>query len=151
MDWQNEYRTDITPAGGGTGTGQLIGRGTFAGPAIAIAPSSSASCAGRSLGHPLLDTAIQSELAAQIDGGVLPPPDENTLYMLYFPPGCVISDGTNSSCVSGGFCAYHSTLTRAGRSVFYGVMPDFGQGSGCDLGCGRGTTFQNVCSASSHE
>jgi hypothetical protein len=152
MDWQNEYRTDVAPAGGGTGTGQLIGRGTFAGPAFTIAPSPSATCDGRSHSNPLPDTAIQSELVAQIEAGVLPPPDANTLYMLFFPPGCVISsDGLHHSCAAGGFCAYHGTLTHAGESVFYGVMPDFGPGSGCDLGCGRGTAFENVCSATSHE
>ena len=152
MDWQNEYRTDVAAEGGGAGTGQLIGRGTFAGPALRIAPSPLAGCAGRSQSNPLLDAAIQSELAAQIDAGVLPPPDANTLYMLFFPPGCVISsDGAHNSCAFGGFCAYHGTLTRAGESVYYGVVPDFGPGSGCDLGCGQGTAFQNVCSAASHE
>ena len=150
MDWQNEYRTDIAPAGGGSGTGQLIGRGQFAGP-ITLTPSTSATCAGRSQSNPLQDSSIQSELVAQIGAGALPAPDANTLYMLYFPPGCVIGSNGSSSCVSGGFCAYHGTLTRLGQRVFYGVVPDFGPGSGCDLGCGNGTTFQNLCSASSHE
>jgi MYXO-CTERM domain-containing protein len=149
MDWMTEFRTDITAVGGGSGTGQLVGRGQFAGPPITVSPSSSASCAGRSSTNPLLDSAIQAELVRQIDAGGLPDPDENTLYMIYFPPGCVISDGSSKSCVQ--FCAYHSTLTRLGRSVFYGVVPDFGTGSGCDIGCGRGTAFQNMCSASSHE
>lgn len=151
MDWQSEYRTDVLPAGGGSGTGQLIGRGQFAGPAIAIVPSSVATCAGRSQSNPLQDTSIQAELFAQIGSGALPAPDANTLYMLYFPPGCVIRSGGANSCASGGFCAYHGTLTRLGQSVYYGVVPDFGAGSGCDVGCGRGTTFQNLCSASSHE
>ena len=148
VDWQNEYRTDITAVGGGAGTGQLIGRGTFAG-AITIAPSASATCAGRATALP--DATIQNELIAQIGAGNVPPPDANTLYMIYFPPGCQISgtDGTSKSCVQ--FCAYHGTFVLGGHSVFYGIVPDFGAGSGCDLGCGRGTTFQNICSASSHE
>ncbi len=151
MDWQNEYRTDIPSASGGSGTGQLIGRGQFAGPAITLAPSTLATCAGRSKSNPLQDTSIQAELITQIAAGALPAPDANTLYMLYFPPGCVVSLGTSSSCASGGFCAYHGTLTRSGQSVYYGVVPDFGPGSGCDVGCGSSTTFQNLCSASSHE
>lgn len=151
MDWQNEYRTDISPVGGGSGTAQLIGRGQFAGPAITISPSTSATCAGRSQSNPLQDTSIQAELISQIGAGALPAPDANTLYMLYFPPGCVIRSGTTNSCVSGGFCAYHGTLTRLGQHVFYGVVPDFGPGSGCDVGCGGGSMFQNLCSASSHE
>lgn len=151
MDWQNEYRTDLARSGGGEGTGQLIGRGTFAGPSITLSPSAAATCTGRSPANPLPDSAIQSELLEQIGAGALPSPDANTLYMLYFPPGCTITSGGASSCVSGGFCAYHGTLTLGARSVFYGVVPDFGPGSGCDLGCGSGTTFQNVCSATSHE
>ena len=149
MDMMGEYRTDITPVGGGSGTGQLIGRGQFAGPPITISPSSSATCVGRSTSNRLPDSAIQAELVAQINAGALPEPDQNTLYMLYFPPGCATSDGSSRSCVD--FCAYHSTLSRLGSNVFYGVVPDFGTGSGCDLGCGRGDAFQNTCSASSHE
>jgi len=148
IDWQNEYRTDVA---GLAGTGQLIGRGTFAGEPIEIVPSAAASCAARSNSNPLHDSTIQAELAAQISAGALPPPDANTLYMLYFPPGCVLSSGGANSCMSGGFCAYHGTLTLGGQSVFYGVVPDFGAASGCDVGCGSGTTFENVCSATSHE
>jgi hypothetical protein len=60
MDWMNEYRTDISAVGGGSGTGQLIGRGQFAGPPLTISPSSAATCAGKSQNNPLLDSAIQS-------------------------------------------------------------------------------------------
>lgn len=35
--------------------------------------------------------------------------------------------------------------------MYYSVHPDFGPGSGCDVGCGSNTQFNNLTSASSHE
>lgn len=129
MDWLSEYDTPT----------QHIGRGTVAG-SVTIAPSHT--------GARLSDGDIQDELAAQIDAGVLPAPTADTLYMIHFPPGVTISS-EGGSCVA--FCAYHFDFSHNGRRVRYGVMPDFGPGSGCDTGCGPGTQFQNVMSASSHE
>jgi hypothetical protein len=130
MDWLSEYDT----------SSQHIGRGSVAGD-ITITPSHT--------GRRLSDGDIQDELAAQIDSGVLPAPTASTLYMIYFPPGVSISAG-GDSCVK--FCAYHFDFSHNGHQIRYGVMPDFGPGSGCDLGgCGGGTQFQNVTLASSHE
>ena len=71
---------------------------------------------------------MQRELRAQIASGALPPHDNDTLYMIYFPPGVSISLGKDKSCVT--FGAYHeavsSTVTH--RNIFYGVMPDCGDG-----------------------
>lgn len=146
MDWLNEYSTTVLrtggPGAGGSGSNQSAGRGTYAGQ-YQITPANT--------GSPLLDTQIASELNAQIDAGHLPLPDENAIYMVYFAPGQTIQDGPDSvSCVK--FCAFHSTFTRNGKSVYFGVMPDFGAGSGCDTGCGpQGTEIENLSAASAHE
>ena len=143
VDWLSEYNTTV--AGG---TSQTIGRGSFLQQAT-ITPSTSASTVD--------DSTIQSELVAQINAGHLPAPvtdaagNVNTIYMIYFPHGKTITQGGSSSCVAGGFCAYHGTLTRNGQHLYYGVMPDMQAGSGCDTGCGGSTPFGNYTSVSSHE
>ena len=153
FDLASEYSTTITPVGGGTGTNQSIGRGSYAG-AYTIAPSfcATAPCT-------LSDDQIQAEILNQVSAGNLPTPtlDSNgevdTLYMTYFAPRIVITQGGTASCVAGGFCAYHGTTSNTldSKNLLYGVVPDFGTGGGCDLGCGNGTEFQNITSVSSHE
>ena len=158
VDMLQEYNTaGITATAGSqkgvASTNQRIGRGSLhPGSPFVITPHSTNS------GSPISDTQIQDELQLQITAGALPTPttddggNVNTFYFVYFPPGLVISDSSvGTSCVAGGFCAYHGTLSRNAKDVPYGVIPDFGTGSGCDIGCGRGTEFQNIGSASSHE
>ena len=71
--------------------------------------------------------------------------------MINFPPGVKITIQGGSSCVSGGFCAYHSTIATSPNS-YYGVLPDQSPGSGCDLGCGHAAAmFDNYSSVASHE
>jgi hypothetical protein len=142
-----QYNTNISG-----GTGQVFGFGTFGG-LFQIVPSSANN------GSTISDTQIQSELLAQINGGHLPAPvldslgNPNTLYMIYFPPGKTITQGGSSSCVAGGFCAYHGTTssTLNSKHVLYGVMPDMQAGSGCSTGCGSSTVFGNYTSVTSHE
>ncbi|MGH9513304.1 MAG: beta strand repeat-containing protein [Terriglobales bacterium] len=153
FDLLSEYSTGVTPVGGGSGTNQSIGRGNFLGE-YTISPSicATAPCT-------VTDTQIKAELLRQLNAGNLPTPDldangdVNTLYMMYFPPGVTITLSGTGSCVSGGFCAYHGTTSNTfdSKHLLYGVMPDFGAGSGCDTGCGGGTEFQNISSVSSHE
>jgi len=139
-----------TPASGGTN--QTIGNGTFDG-LFQIVPSAANS------GFTVDDTQIQAELLAQINAGQLPAPlldsagNVNTLYMIYFPPGVTITQGGGSSCVAGGFCAYHGTTSNTlnMKNVLYGVMPDMQPGSGCSTGCGTSSTFGNYTSVTSHE
>ena len=139
-----------TPVSGGTG--QTFGNGTFGG-LFQIVPA-----AGNN-GSTITDAQIQSELLAQITAGHLPAPiidatgNPNTIYMIYFPPGKTISQGGSSSCVAGGFCAYHGTTSTlfSGKNVLYGVMPDMQAGSGCSTGCGTSTVFGNYTSVTSHE
>jgi hypothetical protein len=139
-----------TPVSGGTG--QTFGNGSFGG-LFQIVPS-----AGNN-GSTIDDTQIQAELLAQINGGHLPAPvldsqgNPNTLYMIYFPPGKTITQGGSSSCVGGGFCAYHGTTstTLNAKHVLYGVLPDMQAGSGCSTGCGTSSVFGNYTSVTSHE
>ena len=142
-----QYNTNISG-----GTGQVFGNGTFGG-LFQIVPS-----AGNN-GSTIDDTQIQAEILAQINAGHLPAPvndalgNPNTLYMIYFPPGKTITQGGSSSCVAGGFCAYHGTTssTLNSKHVLYGVMPDMQAGSGCSTGCGSSTVFNNYTSVTSHE
>lgn len=142
-----QYNTNISG-----GTNQVFGNGSFGG-LFQIVPSSGNN------GSTISDTQIQSELLAQITAGHLPAPvldaagNPNTLYMIFFPPGKTITQGGSSSCVAGGFCAYHGTTSSLFNSkhVLYGVMPDMQAGSGCATGCGSSTTFNNYTSVTSHE
>lgn len=139
-----------TPSSGGTG--QTIGNGTFDG-LFQIVPSAVNN------GSTIDDTNIQAELLAQIAAGHLPAPqldaagNVNTLYMIYFPPGKTITQGGSTSCVAGGFCAYHGTTSNTLNSshLLYGVLPDMQAGSGCNGGCGASSVFGNYTSVSSHE
>jgi hypothetical protein len=139
-----------TPATGGTN--QTIGNGTFDG-LFQIVPS-----AGNN-GSTISDAQIQSELLAQITAGHLPAPvldaagNVNTLYMIFFPPGKTITQGGSSSCVAGGFCAYHGTTSTLlnGKNVLYGVMPDMQSGLCSTGGCGNAGVFGNYTSVTSHE
>jgi hypothetical protein len=142
-----QYNTNISG-----GTGQVFGNGTFGG-LFQIVPSAANN------GSTIDDTQIQAELLAQINGGHLPAPvldaqgQPNTLYMIYFPPGKTITQGGSSSCVGGGFCAFHGTTssTLNSKHVLYGVMPDMQAGSGCATGCGTSSVFGNYTSVTSHE
>jgi hypothetical protein len=139
-----------TPASGGTN--QTIGNGTFIG-TFQIVPSAANN------GSTIDDTNIQAELLAQITAGHIPAPttdaagNPNTLYMIFFPPGKTITQGGSSSCVAGGFCAYHGTTSNLFNSnhVLYGVHPDMQAGSGCSSGCGNSSVFGNYTSVTSHE
>jgi len=135
--------------------GQKIGPGSYRGP-YTIVPSKCkvGPC------H-LSDADIQTEIQAQVANGGLPPPnppnppqnvDQNTMYMVYFPPQVTITDPEGSqSCASDGFCGYHNSAHANFGTLLYGVMPDFGKGSGCDTGCGGDTEFGNITAVSSHE
>src|SRR6478672_6842917 len=139
-----------TPASGGTN--QTIGNGTFDG-LFQIVPSPGNN------GSTISDAQIQSELLAQITAGHLPAPvldaagNVNTLYMIFFPPGKTITQGGSSSCVAGGFCAYHGTTSTLlnGKNVLYGVMPDMQSGLCSTGGCGNAGVFGNYTSVTSHE
>jgi hypothetical protein len=143
FDWLTEYNTNRTAANGQPGTNEIIGRGSFAGQRT-IAPAASRN------GSTISDASIKTELKAQITAGVLPMPNANTLFAVYFPANKTISSGSGTSGVD--FCAYHGTVAAAGSipEFYYSVLPDFTTG-GMASGCGNGTRYQNETSVSSHE
>ncbi len=152
-DMVSEYATNVTPVGGGSGTNQSLGRGS-AGGTFTIAPSKCNTGAACTID----DTAIQTELLAQINGGHLPPPDldnagnVNTLYMIYFPLNVTITLQGSKSCQV--FCAYHGTTTSKfnTKNIAYGVFPDMGPSSACFGGCGSNPDYlKDTTSVSSHE
>ncbi len=138
FDWMVEYDTE----GWSPGTNQRIGRGVFAGSYV-INPTTTSS-------KSVSDGDIETELKSQFDNGTLPQPDDNSLYMVYFPAGYTITQsGGDASCTK--FCAYHDTFTYSGQDVYYGVFPDLATG-GCQNGCmAASTAFDSLCSASTHE
>ncbi len=73
--------------------------------------------------------------------------------MIFFPPGKTITAGNSTSCVKGGFCAYHNSTNASfgTHRLFYGVMPDLQPPSVCSTGCGTGTTFDMATNVTSHE
>ena len=148
VDWLTEYDTVGLPT---PTSSQAIGRGTF-GNQYVITPSTTSTT--------IDDSTVQTEIAAQIAARKLPAPTTdgnghtNTYYAIFFPHGTTITQGGSSSCVAGGFCAYHGTVAASGslREFFYGVHPDMQTGSGCDTGCGSAATaFGNYTSVASHE
>lgn len=151
FDLLSEYSTDVTPVGGGSGTNQSIGRGSFV-QGTTIAPSVG-DCPPTCN---LSDSEIQTELIGQINGGNLPGPqydsagNDLTEYAIYFPSGANITDpGGNQSCVQ--FCAYHNTGIFNSKDLAYGIFPDLFTGA-CTSGCGTAPDgFDNLTSVSSHE
>ncbi len=139
MTWMDQYNTTGKSLDGRDGTNQHIGKGSYTG-LITISPAK--------ISGTIDDTEIQAELQKQIDAGVLPKNDENSLYMVYFPPGMRITIEGMSSCSE--FCAYHGFKGAPDTDHFaYGVMPDLG--GSCSFGCGFGQHFNNVTSISTHE
>lgn len=142
MDFLNQYNTtNLTAVDGRKGTNQTISRGAYGGTFL-INPANT--------NTKLDDLDIRAELEAQITAHVLPAPDENSLYMIYFPPGASITVEGQTSCSS--FCAYHNGYASSKfGSVYYGVMPDLKSG-GCAFGCGFGQDAFNITTiVSSHE
>jgi hypothetical protein len=125
--------------------GQTIVHGTFAG-MINISPS-----VGND-GSTIDDTAnIQPELEAQINASNLPPVDGNTLYVLFFPKGKLITAGGGDSKHQ--FCAYHSATNNL--NAIYAVMPydasDLDPATPGVFGCGKSPGISNFDSVMSHE
>jgi len=134
LDWLAEYSTDSPP--------QEIGRGRFLG-STQIQPAASRG------GALITDANVQAELAAQIDAGALPAPDNDTMYMVHLPAEKTSMDPTGAlSCSS--FCAYHGTFRIDAQDVVYAVLPDLADGR-CATGCGGSSAFDNQTAVASHE
>jgi hypothetical protein len=111
--------------------GKPIARGSFLG--LITHPSPPAAAV-------VEDQAVQVELARLIHQKVVPENDEDTVYLVHFPPGVTLTQGGATSCVN--FCAYHGTFQRNGRMVPYAVIPDLD--GGCAQGCGDGDKLSNT-------
>jgi hypothetical protein len=142
----SQYGTDRPAVDGRLGTAQAIGPARFAGAALLTPTSARGS---------LDDAALRDELARQLVAGGLPAPEVDaagnpvSVYLVFLPAGITVTLGGEASCRE--LCAYHGTLTAGGREAYYAVIPDMSPGSGCDLGCGGATPFENVTSVASHE
>ncbi|MCU1279948.1 MAG: hemagglutinin protein [bacterium] len=136
FDWLVEYNT----------TNYKIGRGSFLSSFEDVNPAPAATATVKTVNP---ETYLKGLLATP---GKLPAPDNDTMYMIYFPDRIDPTDGSGSSCVQpmGQFCAYHASYTTsAGQLVRYGVMPDM-DAAGCMGGCGP-TGFPGLTDVSSHE
>jgi hypothetical protein len=136
LDWLNEYST-TTPE-------QTIGRGSlYKVSLIAPAPANN--------GQTILDGNLRSELAAQIQQGTLPWPDDQIVYMVHLPRGRTLVDSIGErSCETDGICGYHSTFKLGAQNVYYAALPDLRDGQ-CPAGCGGSTPFFNQSAVASHE
>jgi len=138
FDWLSEYNAG----------GQAIGRGGFQ-QQIAITPALAND------GPTIDDTKIQAELKAQVAANVLPVPDGNTLFAVYFPVGKTITitttttSGTTVAMSGVDFCGYHGTTSTP--EMAYSVLPDFSTGGMATPNCTFGSEFQSVTRVSSHE
>src|SRR4051812_19554618 len=91
VDQLGEYGTKrVTAINGHIKTHQVIHRGTYLGQVV-LKPQNKSTV--------LQDSDIQAELKYQIAKGVLPPNDDNTLYMVYFPSDITILLDGQASCV----------------------------------------------------
>ncbi len=68
-----------------------------------------------------IETEIESLLGAN---GPLPPPDSNSLYIIYFPSTTTITGGTGTSCIDYG--GYHSEDFSGTYDIPYAVIPTCG-------------------------
>ncbi|HEY2749632.1 MAG TPA: hypothetical protein VGL86_33660 [Polyangia bacterium] len=93
----------------------------------------------------------ETYLKGLVTAGKVPAPDDDTMYMLYFPSGIDPTDGSGPSCISNGdYCAYHSSYEASGGQMArYGVIPDMDAGD-CNQGCGP-PGFASFTDVSSHE
>jgi hypothetical protein len=139
FDMLQEYDTDLESVGGTPGTNQTIYRGSWM-KDVTITPSVT--------GTAVDDTAIVAELGRQITAGVLPPPDANTVYMTFFPPGMTVTLEGLDACGPNPYCAYHNMFQHGGTATIYGVVPDMS--GGCSV-CGPGDLIGNNENSASHE
>src|SRR5262249_29629827 len=66
---------------------------------------------------------LEALLTTELDAGTLPKPDDNTVYLLYFPSTTIIhSEGLGDSCK--GYAGYHTFFTYDSKKVPYAVMPE---------------------------
>jgi hypothetical protein len=136
MDLLSEYST----------SSQTVTRGTATQP-YTITPTTATSAT-------VSDKSITTELAAQVKAGHLPAVQNdatgkpNTLYVIFFPTGVTITQGSGKSCTD--FCGYHSSGKSGSSQYLYAVIPDLSEvqtytrsdGGTITEPCGYGCAYQ---------
>jgi hypothetical protein len=90
----------------------------------------------------LTDAQVQAWITAKISSGLLPAPDGNTFYAVFYPTSTTITSSAGTSCTN--FYGYHGQSTSAsGAAYVYAVLPRCHDGFHTDLA--------NVTNSTSHE
>ena len=135
MDWLSEYNTDIKAIDGRQGTNQKLVRGQSV-PKILIQPQQSSTS--------VTDADIQNEIEKQVDSGILPKPDNNTVYMIHFPVDVQITIEGMTSCFS--FGGYHNGVkNKKYGDLLYAVLPE------CSYLLDATATLDSATFVASHE
>ena len=131
LDQLSEYNTNVLSVAGNEGTHQSIGKGSYAGTVTIVPKNTSAS---------LTQSDIEKELDYQMDQGVIPTPDSNSLYMIHYPSTISISISFGVSCQS--WFADHEVYQSSKHGpIVYAMMP-----------CGNSAdSFSSLTVAASHE
>jgi hypothetical protein len=83
-------------------------------------------------GKTIDDQDIQGKLYTLVGNGTLPKPDENTLYVLFFPAAATLTMGGSTGCTAYSWAGYHTStgvnVNGATVEVAYAVIPDCGGG-----------------------
>lgn len=88
------------------------------------------------------DAQVQAWITAKITSGLLPEPDGNTIYAVFYPASTTITAAAGTSCTS--FYGYHGQSTSAsGAAYVYAVLPRCHNAVHTDL--------ENVTNSLSHE
>ncbi len=77
----------------------------------------------------LSESDIQQELGLQIRNTFLPAPTGSDLYVVMLPSSITGTLSGFTSCVAGGFCAYHGSFLWGSSEATFAVMPDCGPGA----------------------
>lgn len=67
------------------------------------------------------DSDLQRLLTDNINAGVLPKPDSETLYVVFLPSSVTVDIGQDVSCQT--FCGYHNAFSLNGSPVYYAILP----------------------------
>jgi len=108
FDWLREYNT----------TGTMVGRG-----GLAATYADSSPPAGTTIDEA---TVLQPYLSSLIDGGLVPAPDPNMMYVVHLPGTVQVHGIYGTTCVDD--CAYHFFYNKGGSEVRYAVIPDQNSG-----------------------
>jgi hypothetical protein len=132
---------DAVRAGYCIGT-SCIGDGP-AGTAVALTTAAAASYTDTV--QPGGASTLQTALAALISGNTLPAPDDNTIYVLYFPATTTVTLDGAASCNS--FDGYHNSMMVGTQAVAYAVVNE----CPAPMMTPVITTLQNTTITGSHE